>query len=70
MNLTKKIDLSTMIAVTMMMVVILFNTSVNGQRTQYDIDREEPLRSRRPSVSILVTLHIGMAIFKSITNIC
>ena len=63
MNMCKKIDLSTMIAVTMMMVVILFNTSVNGQRTQYDIDREEPLRSRRPSVIILVTLHFGMVIF-------
>ena len=56
MNMCKKIDLSTMIAVTMMMVVILFNTSVNGQRTPYDIDREESLRGRRPSVSILVPL--------------
>jgi len=49
MNLIKKIDLSTMIAVTIMMVVILFNTRVNGQRTHYDIDREESLRGRRPS---------------------
>ena len=59
MNVTKRINLSTMIAVNIMMLVILFHTIVNGQRTHYDIDREESLRGRRPSVSILVPLHFS-----------
>ena len=33
------------------LVVFTFDNKVLGQRTQYDIDREESLRRQRPSVS-------------------
>ena len=39
----------TMNSVIMLILVILSNT--NGQRTQYDIEREETLRNRHQSVS-------------------
>ena len=33
------------------LIVLTFDIKVLGQRTQYDIDREESLRRQRPSVS-------------------
>ena len=33
------------------LIISTFDNNVLGQRTQYDIDREESLRRQRPSVS-------------------
>ena len=35
----------------LILIVLTFDNKVLGQRTQYDIDREESLRRQRPSVS-------------------
>ena len=40
------------------LIITTFDNRVLGQRTQYDIDREESLRRQRPSVSNITTNYI------------
>ena len=35
-------------------IISTFDNNVLGQRTQYDIDREESLRRQRPSVGYII----------------